>query len=276
MRINNLRLPGFVISFSFLIFLWSCSGNNEPEPVDCDLSDLAIEATGQNPSGCSANDGSITATATGGDGPYKFAINTGSFGSSAVFNNLGGGNYLVLVKDKNDCERSVEVLLQLPGADPLSAVAVIGSDTQCLDNNGSIQINPAGGTPPYEYKLGTGAFSTVSSFSNLAPGNYSIAVRDGANCVFVKGVTVGKGDTQTSLASDIKPIIETKCAISGCHNGSQSPNLTISTNIISNANQIKSLTQSGQMPQGTSSGGPLSAEQKALIACWVEDGAKNN
>jgi len=271
-----MRVSRIVITLSFLVFLWSCSTNNEPEPVDCDLSDLAIDAESQNPTGCSVNDGSITASATGGKEPYKFAVNTGSFGTSPVFNNLGGGNYLVLVKDKNDCVRSVEILLQLPGADPLSAVAVISSDTECLDNNGSIQINPSGGTPPYEYKLSTGAFSDVSLFNGLAPGNYSIAVRDDADCVFVKGVTVSKGDSQTSLANDIRPIIEAKCAITGCHSGSQSPNLTSSTNIISNANQIKSLTQSGQMPKSSSSAGALTAAQKAMIACWVDEGAKNN
>lgn len=276
MMIKVLKLSGFVISFSFLIFLWSCSTNSEPEPVDCDLSDLVIEAEGQNPTGCSVNDGAITASATGGDEPYKFAINTGSFGTSPVFNNLGGGNYLVLVKDKNDCVRAVEILLQLPGADPLTAEAIIVSDTECLDNNGSIQINPSGGTPPYEYKIGTGAFSDVPSFNGLAPGKYSIAVRDDADCIFVKGITVGKGDSQTSLANDIKLIIETKCAITGCHSGSQSPNLTTNANIISNANQIKSLTQSGQMPKSSSSAGALTAEQKALIACWVDEGAKNN
>src|SRR5688572_19287374 len=98
-----------------IMLFYGCAKDSEPVPVDCDLSDLGIEATGQNPTGCSANDGSITASATGGTEPYKFAINTGAFGTSPVFNNLGGGNYVVLVKDKNECVRSVEVLLQLPG-----------------------------------------------------------------------------------------------------------------------------------------------------------------
>ena len=263
----------FIVS---IMLFYGCSNNNEPVPVDCDVSDLGIDAAGQNPTGCSANDGSITASATGGTEPYKFAINTGSFGTSPVFNNLGGGNYVVLVKDKNECVRSVEILLQIPGANPLSAEAIIVLDTECLDNNGSIQINPAGGTPPYEFKLGSGTFNDVSLFINLAPGNYSIAVRDDASCIFVKGVTVGKGDSQTSLANDIEPIIETKCAIASCHSGSQSPNLTITENIISNASKIKTLTQGGQMPPSNSSAGALTADQKALISCWVDEGAKNN
>lgn len=280
-------LSGFVMEFSFffkrstfflisVLLVCGCSSNNEPAPVDCDLSDLVVEATGQNPTNCSANDGSITAAATGGKAPYRYAINSGAFGTSPVFNNLGGGNYLVLAEDKNGCVRSVEVLLQLPGSDPLTAEAVIVVDTECLDNNGSIELQPTGGTPPYQYKIGTGAFGAVSVFNNLAPGNYSIAVKDDANCVFVKGVTVGKGDSNTSLASEVKPIIETKCSITGCHSGSQSPNLTMTNNIISNAGKIKTLIQGGQMPPSNSSAGALTAAQKALISCWIDEGAKDN
>ena len=297
MIIKVLRLSGFVIDYSFIknwhttcrwflsagqhvlvvsvLLLYGCSGS-EPQPVDCDVSDLTVEATNQNPTGCGANDGSITASASGGNGPYTFAINSGSFGSSAVFNNLGGGTYLVLVKDRNDCVRTVEVQLQLPGTDPLTAAAVVVSDTECLDNIGSIELQATGGTPPYQYKIGTGAFVGTPVFQNLAPGNYSIAVKDDANCIFVKGVTVGRGDSQTSLINEVKPIIETKCAITSCHSGSQSPNFTVTSNIISNASRIKSLIQAGTMPPSTSSGGALTAAQKALITCWVEDGAKDN
>jgi hypothetical protein len=282
------KMSGLVMEISFFVFkhssfllisvllVYGCSSSNEPAPVDCDLSDLVVEATVQNPTNCNANDGTITAAATGGRAPYRYAINSGAFGTSPVFNSLGGGNYLVLVEDKNGCVRSVEVLLQLPGANPLTAEAVIVVDTECLENNGSIELQPTGGTPPYQYKIGTGVFGDAAVFNRLAPGNYSVSVKDGDNCVFVKGVTVGKGDSNTSLASEVKPIIETKCAITGCHSGSQSPNFTVTNNVISNAERIKTLIQSGQMPPSNSSAGALTAAQKALISCWVDEGAKDN
>lgn len=278
MKISVVKCSDFVVGLLFflIILFYGCSSNNEPQPVDCDISDLAIEVTAQNPTGCSANDGSITALASGGKGPYTFAINTGSFVADPTFTGLSGGNYLVLVKDRNDCIRSAEILLLIPGTNALIAEAVISVDTECLDNNGSIDLLASGGTPPYQYKLGTGAFSTTSVFNNLAPGNYSVAVKDEANCIFVKGVTVAKGDSQVSLANDVRPIIETKCAITGCHSGSQSPNLNVVNNIISNASRIKTLTQGGQMPPSNSSAGGLSTAQKALIGCWVDEGAKDN
>jgi hypothetical protein len=267
-RLRSLRF----ISPIFLIVVISCSSSDTPEPVDCSLSDLVVEATGQNPTSCSSNNGTITAIAAGGKEPYKFAINTGSFSTSPTFNNLGGGSYTVRVKDKNGCENSTDVSLEIPGADPLSAITVSTPDKECVDNNGSLEVIASGGVPPYQYKIGAGAFSDAAIFNSLAPGNYSIAVKDATDCVFTKGASVGKGDSQTSLALDIKPIIETECAITNCHNGSQSPDLRSSSNIISNASQIKSETQSGAMPKD----GNLDSSQKALIACWVEEGAKNN
>lgn len=75
-----------------------------------------------------------------------------------------------------------------------------------------------------------------------------------------------------SFKSDIQPLIASTCAISGCHNGTQAPNLTTYELIASNAAAIKNETQSGRMPKN----GTLTAQQKKLIACWVQSGAPNN
>lgn len=267
----RVRPSFFVLLSAISMFNVSCT-NDTPEPVDCSLSDLAIEAVGQDPTSCVANDGSITCTATGGDGPYKFSINTGSFSSSPVFNNLGGGDYLVNVMDKNGCKRSFQMLLQIPSLDALAATATGQEDTQCIGGNGSVTVEASGGTAPYQYKIGTGSFIDTPTFNGLASGNYTIAVKDATECTFTKGVIVPRGDSQTSLDNDVKPIIETKCAITNCHNGSEPPNLTMNSNIITHAQTIKSLTQSGAMPRE----GSISDTQKAIIACWVDDGAKNN
>ena len=265
-----------LISHGLCISLWfftGCSSEDEPKPVDCTKSDLDVElVTKTNPTSCTSNDGSITVAGLGGKEPYLYAINGGSFSSSATFNNLGGGTFEVQIKDKNGCEESMNVSLIITGENPLAATLVTTSDTECVSNNGTIQVNASGGVGPYQYRIGTGTFGDASSFGNLAPGSYSISVQDSEGCIFTVGATVGKGDTGTKLSTDIVPIIESKCAVSNCHNGTQSPDLRNSSNIISNAPAIKSLTQSGSMPKN----GTLNSSQKALIACWVDDGAKNN
>lgn len=267
-----LRFCSLICILFVLIYVSACSGNDEPSDFDCSTSDLALGSGNVvQPTSCPGN-GLISVLATGGKGPYKYALNTGAFGNSAEFANLGAGDYTIFVKDKNGCEASIELSLQLPGADPLTLEASTTSDTECFDNNGVIELNASGGQAPYEYKLGTGAFGSAAAFESLAPGNYSVSVKDALGCVFIKSVAVTKGNSGTSLVNEIKPIIDAKCTTTECHGGSQDPSLTSLANIRTHAAKIKTLTQSGDMPRE----GSLSAEEKALIACWVDEGAQNN
>ena len=269
--IRGFRVSVNAICVSLCIYA-GCSGSDDAEKVDCSLSDLEAEAVADDPTDCASNDGSITVQVTGGKAPYKFAINTGAFGSNSTFSDLGAGDFLVRVKDKNGCESTTSVSLEIPGADPLNATTAIEDDTECVANNGSIEVTANGGTAPYEYRIGAAAFGANNTFDGLAPGNYSVAVKDQTGCIFTKAVKVDKGDSGTSLAADIVPIIQANCAVIGCHNGTQSPDFRSIANIRSNAQKIKAETQSGRMPKE----GSITASEKARIACWVDEGAKNN
>lgn len=79
-----------------------------------------------------------------------------------------------------------------------------------------------------------------------------------------------------SFSSDIQPIIQNNCAVSGCHvsNTSQA-DFTKNEIIESNANSIKSRTSNGTMPP-PGSGLTLSKKQIDAIACWVDNGGKIN
>lgn len=55
--------------------------------------------------------GKITATASGGIGPYQYQLNDGLYQSSAVFQGLVGGTYLVRVKDVAGCEGILTITL---------------------------------------------------------------------------------------------------------------------------------------------------------------------
>lgn len=77
-----------------------------------------------------------------------------------------------------------------------------------------------------------------------------------------------------SFANDVKVIINTSCAVSGCHGNVQSPLLTTDEAILSNATQIQFQVTSGQMPPARSAA--LEADEIALIDCWVEQGAQDN
>lgn len=87
----------------------------------------------------------------------------------------------------------------------------------------------------------------------------------------------GRCDNITStLSNHVLSIINTNCAISGCHvSGAQAPDLSIRDNIISNAQAIRVQTESGNMPK-SGSGLTLTPQEKDLIFCWVASGALNN
>lgn len=87
--------------------------------------------------------------------------------------------------------------------------------------------------------------------------------------------------TQTyGFANDVKPIIETKCAISGCHNGDmgQDLNWTVFENFHKRAESglVKYRVTHRIMPPSNSPAGPLTQEQINTIACWTDQGALNN
>jgi hypothetical protein len=272
MFLNFSKTRGVTFVLVVFVFLNACSGNDEPSGFDCSTSDLSIISEGLiHPVNC-AGGGSITVAGTGGKAPYTYALNAGAFANAGDFTNLAAGDYTIRVKDKNGCQALIELSLQLPGADPLTAEASLTADTECFSNNGIIEIVATGGQEPYQYKFGNGVFGSDFSFEGLAPGNYSVSVKDALDCIFVKSISVVKGNSQTSLRNDIEPIIEENCALSDCHGGSESPSLTSLSAIRNNATAIKRETQNGNMPEE----GSLTEEQKALIACWVDEGAHDN
>lgn len=83
-------------------------------------------------------------------------------------------------------------------------------------------------------------------------------------------------DNSATLSGAVSTIVNNNCAVPGCHvSGTGRVNFTVKENIIQNANTIRSFTQNGIMPP-PQSGHTLSAQQKADIFCWVENGALDN
>lgn len=81
--------------------------------------------------------------------------------------------------------------------------------------------------------------------------------------------------TNKAYAANISPLIQSRCAISGCH-ASGSANgpgaLTNYAEIFSARTAIRSSVSSGRMPQGST----LNTDQKNSILCWIDSGAPNN
>ena len=142
--------------------------------------------------------------------------------------------------------------------------------SNCLSTNGAIVATGSGGEGTFMYSLNDGPFQANQEFEDLSPGKYRVNVADDSECVFTVQVTINSG---ISFSAEIQPIIENSCALDGCHDGSSDlPNFNIFSNFQSRAENAKSRTQSGDMPRT----GSLTAAEIAKIACWVDDGAKDN
>lgn len=129
--------------------------------------------------GQAQNNGSITLTVTGGSGNYSFQW-TPTLPNQASQSGLPAGAYAVVVTDaETNCQVSV-VNLVVEGAPEILANAIITGDSRCDIDNGSIALNPTGGSDSYTYNW-TGFSEIGNSLTNLPAGSYSVQITDVAS-----------------------------------------------------------------------------------------------
>lgn len=125
-------------------------------------------------------DGTVTATSTGGLGPFQFSIDLGTtWHADSLFTGLSGGTYTIIVKDFNGCTDNVTATVT---ERPVLTVTVAGTgQVNCFgDSTGSITLSTTGGDGNYTYVWSNGA--TTPNLSNAAAGTYQVVVTDGAAC----------------------------------------------------------------------------------------------
>lgn len=244
-----------------------CEKETIEEPVDCNVNPVELQVVSTADSKCTSATGMIEVAATGGNGEFKYKLGDGVPQASAIFTDLGAGTYEISAVDGNNCMGTIEVSVK--NADGVNIDVQLEDAGGCGGSEGSITVMAFDGAEPYAYKLNDGAFGSTTTFMGLARGEYALTVRDANGCEVSQTLRVLSG---VSFATSISPIIEGKCAVSGCHNGSQAPDLRVFKNIHDNAAKIKTVTGNGSMPLN----GTLTQEEKDLIACWVDDGALQN
>jgi len=258
-------MRAFLLLGGYVLFV-GCNGDKGELLPECEASDLAVSVISSVKSDCD-RPGSIIVAAEGGEKPYMFSLDGVTYQPDSTFSNLAAGNYSIRVMDALGCTASVDFNLE---SEPTGIILNLSSTkTICGEASGSIEASASGGTGTFMYSLNGSGFSASGSFVNLPQGTYEVVVKDEENCLVTREISIV---TTTRLETDIMPIIQKDCAISGCHNGSRSPRLTTPQEVIQNATRIKSETQAGSMPRNRT----LSQREIDLIACWVDDGAPNN
>ncbi len=158
---------------------------------------LSPTETHVNVSCYSGSDGSIDLSVSGGGGTpgytyaYSWTASAGGVVPSGQENNqdLSGllqGDYTVqvTVTDNAGCVKVFPAALTVTITQPTILSATVNSTNVTCNgaNDGTITITlPTGGYGTYEYRLNTGTWQGSGSFSGLAPGFYSVQIRDAAH-----------------------------------------------------------------------------------------------
>jgi hypothetical protein len=147
---------------------------------------------------CGNNNGTITASVTGGTAPYQYSINGISFQSGNFFTGLIGGTYTLTVKDANGCINASTVIIT---SSPSPFITAIPAAATCGSSNGTITAFGSGGTAPLQYSINGNTFQASGSFTNLVPGPYTVTVQDANNCTKTATVTIANSPAPTVTAA---------------------------------------------------------------------------
>ena len=148
----------------------------------CPAVSLAVD--GQSLSCADAQDGSASATFSGGTAPFTYLWTNGA--TTASLSGLLPGTYGVTATDAAGCTASGSTTLTAPAA--LSLVLTGTDETANQAADGSATATAGGGTLPYSYLWADG--STLAIRQNLAPGTYALTVTDANGCTTVGSVAV--------------------------------------------------------------------------------------
>lgn len=149
---------------------------------------------GVNVSCFGSQNGSITATVTGGTPPYTYEWSNGE--NSASINNLAAGYYAVRVIDASPLTDDVNAEITLTQPEPLSMEELTpyvynnGYNVSAFGAcNGTITTNINGGTIPYTYRWEPGQ-QTVMAPTNLCAQENVLIVTDANGCETNQGTSL--------------------------------------------------------------------------------------
>src|SRR5690606_16962912 len=123
-------------------------------------------------------------------GQYEYSLNGGTYQSSPVFSSLTPGNYTIEVRNTNnnncvsaDAQVTINAVPDVPSAATVSTV-----QPTCASPTGSITVTSPLGAG-YEYSIDGIDYQSGVTFSGLAPGNYTVTVRNTSDTTCVSSGT---------------------------------------------------------------------------------------
>jgi gliding motility-associated-like protein len=147
---------------------------------------------------CGNQPGSISIVVTGGEPPYLYSINDFFFQPADTFANMTPGDYTVTVSDNSGLKGVATAIIL---AAPIPRLSVSPAAASCAGNDGSIGVKGSEGTPPYRYSLNAGPYQDSAGFAGVAPGNYSVTLKDINGCTASQPVDVALNKTPVKVSA---------------------------------------------------------------------------
>jgi len=169
---------------------------SQPAPLTLTLSSVQ-------PSCFGGNNGTITASAGGGSGPYQYNINSGPNQASNVFTtNITSGAYNITVIDSKGCTLTQSVIVTSPTQVTLALTSI---NAVCLGFNGVASVTANGGAGGYTYTWSPMGGNNPQS-NGVPTGNYTITVKDQNNCIAIGQISVGATPGGTAVITSFSPV----------------------------------------------------------------------
>ncbi|MFO7939481.1 MAG: FISUMP domain-containing protein [Bacteroidales bacterium] len=147
----------------------------QPAPLE-----LNVEVA--NASGIGKEDGKIFLKPKGGTRPYTYEWSNGA--SSPQLTDLAAGFYEVTVTSGGSCNVYKNIVVK----EPIEISYRVKNTTCPYGSDGNIEINIAGGRPPYEIKWSNNA--EARKIEDLQSGKYTVFVTDGFGATATKTISV--------------------------------------------------------------------------------------
>jgi gliding motility-associated-like protein len=175
------------------------------QPTGMALSETHVNAT------CNQSNGSVSATVTGGTGPYSYLWNTIPAQTTATVTGLAANTYACTVTDANGCSQVISsTVSNLAG--PVTTIFSTNNVSCFGGNNGSATVTVSGGTAPYTFLWNNG--QTLPTATNLTAGTYTVTATDMSGCIASVSATITE-----PLLLDVS-VVGTNPSCNGTCNGS--------------------------------------------------------
>ena len=106
---------------------------------------------------------------------------------------------------------SVDFGFYVPGGCPVINATLLGPDTLCADDKGTLQVEPASGTAPFSYKWDDG--STSLQRTNIGSGTFQVTLTDANGCTGVIHKVVESKSAANCLTTSVETQLSQKVKI---------------------------------------------------------------